>query len=104
TRIAPCVSVAVTTVLAMFWFDADQLMEELPGHGTLAGNTARNPEFSVSVTVRLMTAADAVAGVNNRTTISPPAGTLPGGTPMAERVSSTRGMGLLATNALGGAS
>jgi hypothetical protein len=37
-------------------------MLELPGHATLAANTATNPAFSVSVVVRVITAAAAKPG------------------------------------------
>jgi hypothetical protein len=56
-RMWPVGSVAVITELARFWPLEDQLMLELPGHAELAGNTATKPPCSVSVTVRLTTAA-----------------------------------------------
>src|SRR6516164_9839447 len=95
----PLVSTAVTTPLATLWPGPDQLMLELPGQAMLAANTATYPAFSVSVTVRLSTAAAAEPGTPVATTRS----SLGLSLPPVSRVSSTRGTMVLATNALGGA-
>src|SRR4051794_14377300 len=78
---------AVVTLLARFWPAPNQLMLELPGHGTLAGKTATNPpDPSVSVTVRLITAPRTPGRPRARVRCSPSVSL-----PPEVRVSRTRG-------------